>query len=188
MRHPEVFLVPLLMLLDYFLTVAGSKLAARKYRQHFKFEHYEMNPLWQKTISQGKWLNPKHLLIVVIAGFVCFLWADAWTEKSAQSEAALGALLTLYSVVLAAHVGNLMIFWRMVRNPDEVSGEVTLSHKYLLAMSRSRSLLTLFPIGMAACLAPSPFLYGGLGALVMFNVIQAIWALNYRPKPSPEAT
>jgi hypothetical protein len=62
MRHPEVFLVPVLLLLDYFLTVGGSKLAARKYSQHFKFEHYEMNPLWQKTISQGKWLNPKHLL------------------------------------------------------------------------------------------------------------------------------
>ena len=87
---------------------------------------------------------------MVIAGFVCFLWADGWTEKSAQSEAALGALLTLYSVVLAAHVGNLMIFWRIVRNPDEVSGEVTLSHKYLLAMSRSRSLLAIFPVGMAA--------------------------------------
>ena len=48
MRHSEVFLVPLLMLLDYFLTVGGSKLAARKYSQHFKFEHYEMNPFGRK--------------------------------------------------------------------------------------------------------------------------------------------
>jgi hypothetical protein len=188
MRHPEVFLVPLLLFLDYFLTIGGSKLAARKYNQHFKFESYELNPLWQKTIAKGKWLNPKHLLIVVLTSLFCFIWADGWAEKSEVNEGVLGALLTLYSVVLAAHVGNLMIFWRMVRKPDEVSGEVTLSHKYLLAMSRSRSLMPLFPIGMAACLAPSPFLYGGLGALVMFNVIQAIWALNYRPKPSPEAT
>jgi len=41
MRHPEVFLIPLLLLLDYVLTVGGSKMAARKYSQHFKFEHYE---------------------------------------------------------------------------------------------------------------------------------------------------
>jgi hypothetical protein len=187
MQHPEVFLLPVLMLLDYLLTIAGSKLAARKYNRHFKFEHYEMNPLWQKTIAQGKWFSFKHFLGVVFAGFICFVWADTWREKSEASEGALGALLTLFSVVLAAHVGNLMIFWRMVRNPDEVCGEVTLSHKYLLAMSRSRSLMALFPISMAAWLAPSPFLYGGVGALVTFNVIQAIWAFNYRAKPSPEA-
>ena len=187
MRHPEVFLIPLLLLLDYVLTVGGSKMAARKYSQHFKFEHYEMNPIWQKTIAKGKWLNPKHLLMVLLASLFCFMWADGWRETSAINEGVLGALLTLYSTVLAAHVGNLLTFWRMIRNPDEVSGEITLSHKYLLSMSRNRSLLALFPIGMAAWLAPSPFLYGGVGALLMFNVIQAIWSLNYRPKSSPEA-
>jgi hypothetical protein len=186
MRHPEVFLVPVLLLVDYFLTVGGSKLATRKYTQHFKFEHYELNPLWQKSISQGKWLNLRHLLMVVIAGFICFVWADGWTEESAPSEAALGAVLMLYSTILAAHVGNFLTFWRMMRNPDEVTGEIKLAHKYLLAVSRYRSLMALFPLALAAWLAPSPFLYGGVAALVLFNGLQSIWSLNYRAQPSQE--
>jgi len=184
MRHPEVFLVPLLLFLDYFLTLGGSKLAARKYSQHFKFEHYELNPLWQKSITQGKWLNRKHLVIVLLASFVCFIWADGWTEQSEVNEGVLGAALIFYSSVLAAHVNNLLVFWRLGRHPDEVSGEITLSHKYLLAVSRYRSFMALFPVALAAWLSPSPFLWGGVASLVMFNVVQAIWALNYRPKAS----
>lgn len=187
MRHPEVFLLPVLLFLDYFLTVGGSKLAACKYNQHFKFEHYELNPVWQKSIAQGKWFNPRHLFIVLLTSLLCFIWAEGWTEKNEANEGVLGAVLILYSTVLAAHIGNLLTFWRTMRNPDDVSGEVTLGHKYLLAVSRYRSFMAIFPVALAAWLSPSPFLWGGVLSLVSFNIVQAIWSFNYRPKSSPEA-
>jgi hypothetical protein len=188
MRHPEVFLVPLLLLVDYFLTVAGAKLAAGRYNQHFKFEHYELNPLWQKDVAQRKWFNAKHLLIVVVIGFGCYIWADDWQDDSPLSQMALGAALILYSTILATHVANIMTFWRLVRNPDEVKGEITMSHKHLLAVSQYRSFMAIFPVALAAWFSPSPFLYGGIFALVFFNVVQAIWSFNYRPKSTSEAS
>lgn len=122
--------------------------------------------------------------MVVIAGFVCFIWADGWREKNEVNEGVLGAVLILHSTVFATHVSNLFTFWRLVRHPDEIAGEITLSHKYFLAVSRYRSFMALFPVALAAWLAPSPFLWGGVASLVLFNVVQAIWSLNYRPKSS----
>jgi len=186
MRHPEVFLIPLLMLLDYFLTVAGSKLAARKYRQHFKFEYYEMNPTWQKSIAQGRWFCPRHLFAVLGVSFGCFVWCDAWREPSQLSEGMLGFFLILYAAVLAAHVNVILASWRILRHPEEVSGEITLSHKHLLAMSRYHSFMALFPVACAAWLAPSPFLYGGVASLLLLIVHMSIWSFNYRSRPSQE--
>ena len=45
MRHPEVLFVPVLMVLDYYLTLYGAHLAEQSYRRHFKTEHYELNPI-----------------------------------------------------------------------------------------------------------------------------------------------
>ena len=70
MKHPEVILVPAFMLADYFLTLAGAVLRDRKYSDHFKTEHYEMNPLWQKDVARKKWLNPRHIVLVVVVSCV----------------------------------------------------------------------------------------------------------------------
>ncbi len=66
MKHPELILIPILMFSDYFLTVAGAVLKEKKYADHFKFEHYELNPIWQKEIAQKKWLNPKHIVLTIV--------------------------------------------------------------------------------------------------------------------------
>jgi len=188
MRHPEVFLVPFVMLLDYLLTVAGSRLAARKYSQHFKFEHYELNPVWQKTITQGRWFSPKHMGIVVVTSLCCLVWGDAWKEPSQISEGALGFFVILYSSVVASHLGNILTFWRVLRHPQDLSGEVTVSHKQVLAMSRHRSLMVIFPIALAVWLAPSPFLYGGLASLILLDVYSLVWSFNYPSQAKQKAT
>jgi len=48
---PEVLLLPVMMILDYVLTLTGAKLAERKYRLHFKIVQYELNPIWQKSVN-----------------------------------------------------------------------------------------------------------------------------------------
>ena len=42
---------PPFMLADYFLTLAGAAQKERKYDDHFKTEHYELNPTWQKDVA-----------------------------------------------------------------------------------------------------------------------------------------
>src|SRR5262245_6019846 len=61
MLHPEVLLVPVLMVLDYYLTLYGAHLAEQSYRRHFKTEHYELNPIWQRAVARRRWINLWHL-------------------------------------------------------------------------------------------------------------------------------
>jgi hypothetical protein len=66
MEKYKFFLIPLLMLSDYFLTVVEARMAAKKYRQHFNFPDYELNPAFQKQIAQKRWFSPRHLTAVAI--------------------------------------------------------------------------------------------------------------------------
>ncbi|MBK8921077.1 MAG: hypothetical protein IPM81_06140 [Saprospirales bacterium] len=59
MKHPELLLLPVFMLADYFLTLAGAIQAEKKYSHHFQTEQYELNPAWQPR------LGPRHLLITI---------------------------------------------------------------------------------------------------------------------------
>lgn len=47
MKHPEVLILPVLMIADYYLTILGSILYSQGYGKHIRFEHYELNPVWQ---------------------------------------------------------------------------------------------------------------------------------------------
>jgi len=66
MRNIAVVSVPILMFLDYFLTLAGKKLRDKVYSQHFANEEYELNPGWQKDINKFKLFNYKHILLVIL--------------------------------------------------------------------------------------------------------------------------
>lgn len=73
MQHPEIFLIPLLMLADYFLTLVGAKMAEEKYRLHYKITNYELNPFWQKSVNERRWLNPRHLILVTLITILLLL-------------------------------------------------------------------------------------------------------------------
>src|SRR3954471_18182323 len=70
-RHPEFLLVPVLMISDYLLTIAGARLRADVYGRHFRTQHYELNPAWQSAVAKLRWFNPRHLLITF--AFTVFL-------------------------------------------------------------------------------------------------------------------
>ena len=75
--------VPVLMLLDYLLTILGAKASVRVYRRHFVVPNYELNPLWQESVRKQRWLNPRHLAIVCFATglLLCF---DRWADVPAE--------------------------------------------------------------------------------------------------------
>ena len=83
MLHPEVLFVPVLMLLDYYLTLYGAHLAEQSYRRHFKTEHYELNPIWQSAVSRRHWINLRHLACVVVVASTLVFLAEVLEVESA---------------------------------------------------------------------------------------------------------
>ena len=104
MKHIEVFLLPILMLLDYFLTVVGAKLGDEKHRQHFKGSDYELNPRFQKSIAQKRWFSPRHLTAVVIAIVICWVWSSTWTDREPVYEAGLGFFLIFFTMIIGSQI------------------------------------------------------------------------------------
>jgi hypothetical protein len=180
MKHPEILLLPVLMLMDYYMTIWGAVLRDKNYSEHFKTEHYELNPVWQNAVGLKKWFNPKHLLITVFcsAFFAVYLQLDQISEQVV--EMVLGFLFCFFGMVIGAHVANLVTFYRLNRNPEDISGQVTMSHGFLLSMSVSRYWLAGVPLAMVAIFSPTPFTLGALAAVLGLVVLHLSWMRKHR--------
>lgn len=186
MKHPQVLLLPLLMLSDYFLTVLGAAQSEKGYRNHFRMQHYELNPLWQQSISRKKWFNPRHIALtaIVSCGTAGLLEVGDLTEPVA--EAILGCLLVFFAMLVGRHLSNILVFRRFAKRPDEVSGQVSMAHSLMLAISAYQFLVAAVPLALLAVLSPTPFTLGAAvgGPLVLF--VHGIWAAQKdsgNPKP-----
>jgi len=175
MQHPIVLIIPPLMLLDYFLTVVGARLIEGGYAKHFKFPDYEINPLFRDVIRKKKWISLKHLCFVALATTVCIYWAHAWQGYDPVSEAIFGGVLILFSTIDGFHISNILTFRWILRHPEQVSGEVFMTQRYIVHLTRCRTVAVLFPIGVAAALVPSPFLFGGVAAVLSLILGQSVW-------------
>jgi hypothetical protein len=175
MNHPEVFIIPVLMLLDYFLTVWGSILRGKKHAQHFRFEHYELNPIWQKSIAQKKWLNPGLLGIVTAVTAICFVWSVAWKGEDDFAQGALGFVTVLYGSIVGRHLENICAFRFLFLHPECVSGEVTMSHLLALHMAQFHCIALCLLLVLIAIFSPSPFLIGGVLSQVYLFFLHWKW-------------
>jgi hypothetical protein len=176
MQHPLVLIIPPLMLLDYFLTVVGARLREGGYAEHFKFPDYETNPMFRDVIRKKKWISLKHLCFVALATAACLYWAHAWQGDDPVSEAIFGGVLILFSTIDGFHVSNILTFHWLLRRPDQVTGEVFMTQRYVVHLTRCRTFAMLFPIVVAAALVPSPFLLGGVASVFSLIVGQSFWA------------
>lgn len=180
MNHPEVCLVPVLMFLDYFLTVLGAIQREKKYSEHFKSQHYELNPLWQKAIAKKKWFNIRHTLITV--AFSSYL---VWFAKYADVpdefiDGLLGCVIVCFAVLVGRHISNLLIFRYSRRNPDAISGQVRMSHPMMLAVSSYQLSTVLLPVALIAACTGSPFALGGVAGVCLLLVSHGIWRLKFK--------
>ena len=99
MRYPQILILPVLMLADYFLTVAGAILKDRGYSKHFRSRHYELNPVWQKQIAARKWFSPRHLLTTVITCGALTLIFEFGNTPDGFAKGAMGCLFTVYGLL-----------------------------------------------------------------------------------------
>ncbi len=184
MKHPDFLLVPVFMFADYFLTLAGAALKDGKYGDHFKTEHYELNPIWQKQVAQKKWLNPRHILLVVVGSCLLLLPMEFVELPEPFIQAVLGCLLAFFGMLIGRHLSNLMIFRYVIRKPDEISGQVTMSHAMLLWVSLYQHLAILAPLALIAVFSPSPFVIGACVGAVLVLAVHLQWIRRHRKQAS----
>lgn len=188
MRYPEIWLVPLLMLADWYLTILGAQKAGEKYHQHFKRVHYELNPLWQSAVRQRRWFNPRHLLAVVFVTFALIgLDALSYTVEPLV-QVMLGAVLTILGTIVATHISNLLLFQYFAANPEEVAGEVRMAHLLVLRMSQLHLLVVLLPLLMLSLITRNAYLVGGSIGLAGLVVMHEIWRMRARRSGANTAT
>ena len=194
MNHPEVFIIPVMMLADYFLTVWGAILSEKKYRLHFKIEHYELNPLWQKNIASKNWFNPRHLTIVAIFTVFCFVWSNIWIEDDPVFKGFFGYLIVLEGSIIGNHLTNICIFFYVNRHPESIHGEIKMNHPLMLCMAQFRAFSLLMVLILIAIFSPTPFILGGLCSQICFLLVKLFWIAKAnanekrKPRVSPPAS
>ena len=180
-----------MMFADYYLTLASVISKDKGYANHFKVEHWELNPIWQKQVAQKKWFNPKHILIVALFSSVAILLPEYGTMPDSFCQAFLGCLIGMFSIIVGRHLSNLLIFRYVTRNPDEISGQITMSHDFVLSMSLYQYLGICFFLGLIALLSRSLFVIGSFVGAVLVVTHHSRWIRRHRKqlkasKQSPE--
>lgn len=176
MKHPESFLVPAFMLADYFLTLVGAKQRGGTYSEHFVSEHYEMNPIWQKSVARAKWFNPKHLLLTVAVTLFLLLVTEGGDTPEPIAQGVFG----VFGSVIGRHLCNLLTFRLINGTPDEISGKVTMTHAMTLSVSLYQYVVVLVPMALVAAFSRTPFVIGAVLGVIVLVAAHLMWIAKYR--------
>jgi hypothetical protein len=174
MRHPEVFLVTLLMLADYYLTLIGARMAERGYRDHFKSESYELNPVWRGDVARQRLVNPRHLLLAAAMTLLLW-WAGGIDFAPWFYPVVLGMALGAFVPIIAQHLGDIYTFDFLRRNPGEIDGVITFSMRYAIASSLAQGVTVLALLAVVAWLVREPIVYGMLAGSSVLTVARFNW-------------
>jgi hypothetical protein len=187
MKYPQLILLPLLMLSDYFLTILGAVQKEKGYSNHFKTEYYELNPVWQESIVRKRWLNPRHILLTFLVSCVLAGALESANFPVPLAEGLFGYLFVFFGMIVGRHLSNILIFRRFARRPDEISGQVAMAHSLVLAVSTYQYLVAAVPVTIIAIFRPTPFTLGGLAASITVFVLHFVWILRNRKRaPNPK--
>jgi len=174
-RHPELLLIPLLMLSDFVLTVAGARLRRAGHERHFKLQHYELNPLWQRAITTMRWFNPRHLaltLLITVALLVLWEWLD---PDDPMLPFFFGVILGVQGTMNGRHLGNLALFAYIKRHPAEIDGMVAMSHALALWLSAFQLCAVALPLALLAAYSPQPAVLGAFVGVIALMLVHLIW-------------
>jgi hypothetical protein len=174
----EILAIPILMILDYYLTIFGNKLRLEGYSSHFEIDSYELNPLWVTDIAKHKLLNFKHLSLVFLA--TLFLYCLNRIEiDSAFYKFLYGALLVNFVLVNSRHISNILLFRYIKNDQGLIKGQVKLSEKYVYVQSAIQYSGCATIIVPLALLSRSLYVYGALSGCLILAAAHMAW---YRKK------
>ena len=179
-RVAALICLPILMLCDYYLTLAGKKLRDKVYADHLTSEEYELNPVWQKDVNKLKKFNYKHLLaIILITGYFYFA---SLLLKDDIFFLIYGALFVLYIYIIARHVQNILTYRFINKEPSQLSGKIYLGHLFSLKTSLYQTFTTGLLMLILSAWTQSWFILGGASGLLLFCVTQLRWIKRYKRK------
>lgn len=182
MQYSEIFIIPVLMICDYYLTLMSNKLRFDGYSNYFDVKNYELNPVWVKDINKHRIVNLKHLSLVFFA--TLFLFYMYKTENNTNYYKFLyGAILTNFILVNSRHIANILLFKYIKNNPTALNGKVTLSERYVYTLSAIQYFSVAITILPLAVLTRSFYVFGAFVGCLFITFVQVFW---YRKKKNKE--
>ncbi len=189
MKYPLAFLIPVLMIVDYYLTILGYHLYSKYYSKHIQSEQYELNPILQSDINKRRFLSWRHLTgVLILIGIALFVNLHPVSFDPFYAAMIFGMIITIYCVIIANHINMILTFLYIRKYPEMLSGQATFSYPLVLKMSQYRILPPLFILLPVALFLPSPFVFGGLAGLLILMLIHETWLSRYQRKMSSKAT
>jgi hypothetical protein len=180
-NHPEMLLLPALMLADYFLTIAGARAKRGTYERYFGTRHYELNPVWQKAVARLAWFNPRHLVLTAALTAILVVLAEGpLAADKPIVEMLEGLFFAMFGIVVGRHLGNLATFAYLRRHPDAIEGRVTMSHDIVLWISTFQTLALIVPAALLAAIAREPMSLGFFAGTVVLFAVHLGWIRRHR--------
>ena len=180
MKHPEFLLLPVAMIADYLLTIASARLRERGHAEHFKAEHFELNPVWQDSVARKRWFNARHLVATLVLSTFLIACIEALPEDMLLVSFIGGAMIGIQGAVIGRHLGNLATFLYMRRHPHAIEGTVTLKHELMLWLSLFQLGSLLAVSAILAIYVPHPAVFGVFAGTLVLALIHLIWIRRSR--------
>jgi hypothetical protein len=180
MKNPEIIILPILMFMDYFLTVYGAIQKESKYDEHFKTQHYELNPILQNQIAEKRWFNPRHIFMVLAITVALAALTEFAGLPDSFIQGVLGCLFVFFGMIIGRHLSNIMIFRYIADNSNSISGQITMAHSMSLSISMYQYIVAVIPMIFVALFTPAPFVLGGLVGAVCIFVVHAKWIFQHK--------
>jgi len=113
--------------------------------------------------------------MVALATMACVLWSSGWTTPDDFMEGLFGFVVILEAGIIGQHLSNILTFFYLIRHPECVSGEITMSHLLSLNLSIYRSLTLFVPLVLIVIFSPAPFVIGGVFSQLFLFILHLRW-------------
>jgi hypothetical protein len=174
----------ILSLWDFVATMLYSKAYREFLNKTITYEGgLEMNPSFEKDVSELRWLSPRYVLSMLFVAFLLVLgglWLpQIWFETLA------GAALLLVLATDFRHIENLSVVGMLKKHPESMQGRLQQSY----ALSQRRVAVGTFNTGLLfliiAVLAERVFFLGGALICGMYALRHYLLANRQLSRPTP---
>jgi hypothetical protein len=170
---------------DYLLTIWGAVERERRAAHVIMLDgSYELNPLFQKSVNERRWVSARFLITLVgVAALIGCMNAVVGAQPGAQApqEVFIGALLFTRVALISRHLQNIWLFRRMAEHPESVVGQLRYERRTVVLVSAFQAAGISALVVLAAVLSPTPALIGGALGLSLLTVLNLALAFKRRP-------
>ncbi len=178
MNHPEILLVPLLMLCDCVLSALGAKARDDKLAQRLRTHHVALNPLWRRAVAT-RGLRPAYIGFVLLATVGIVAASRSIDAGSDAIATFLGFVAGLYGAINGQHLANLAIARYVKRHRHDIEGSVSMSEEMALWLAMFPLYGLLLPFVLVALCAPQPAMVGAVGGVLTLMFVHRLWIAHH---------